>query len=259
MATQRKAWTRDELLVAFNIYCRTPFGRLHRGNPDVVVLAKALGRTPSSVAMKLCNFASLDPVHRARDIAGLRNASAADRALFDEFEADWETLAVESEGALQRLRIRPVVADVEESVAALTGRVGDTETMRSVRTRRVQSLFRATVLASYDFTCAISGINIPALIQASHIIPWAHAEARRVDPRNGIALSALHDRAFDRGLISFDEDLRVIVSGRLRVGNPTKIHRIALLAIEGRKLRLPTRYAPDPAALAWHRKSVFAA
>jgi len=259
MATQRKSWTRDELLVAFNMYCRTPFGRLHRGNPDIISLARKLERTPSSVSMKLCNFASLDPVHRARRIVGLRNASAADRGVFEEFETDWETLAAESEAALQRLRVRPSVPEAEESLAELAARVGETEAIRNVRTRRVQSLFRATVLASYDFTCGISGINVPALIQASHIIPWAREEGRRVDPRNGIALSALHDRAFDRGLITFDEHLRVVVSGRLRVGKRSEIHRVALLAIEGKKLRLPTRYAPDPAALAWHREHIFAA
>ncbi|MBI4716239.1 MAG: HNH endonuclease [Planctomycetes bacterium] len=259
MATQRRAWSRDELLAAFNVYCRTPFGRLHRGNPDIVALADRLGRTPSSVAMKLCNFASLDPVHQARHVAGLRNASVADRAVFDEFEADWEARAIESEAALRRLGLRAAVPEAEESLAELRARAGDTEAIRTTRMRRAQSFFRATVLASYDFTCAVSGINIPALVQASHIIPWAREESRRVDPRNGIALSTLHDRAFDRGFITFDEDLRVIVSGRLRVGRPSEIHRTALLAIEGKKLRLPTRYAPDPTALAWHREHIFAA
>ncbi len=259
MATSRKGWTRNELLVAFNMYCRLPFGRLHHNNPDIVALAEKLGRTPSSLSMKLCNFASLDSVHRARNIVGLRNASAADRAIFEEFEADWESLASESEAAVERLRLRQWVVEAEESLAELAARAGDTEVVRNVRTRRAQSLFRATVLASYDFTCAISGINVPALIQASHIIPWACSEGRRIDPRNGIALSALHDRSFDRGLISFDEDLRVVISGRLRVGKPSEIHRVTLLKIEGKKLRVPTRYAPDPVALTWHREHVFVA
>lgn len=259
MPATRKRWTNDELLIAFNLYCRTPFGRLHRGNPDIIALAQKLDRTPSSVAMKLCNFASLDPVHHARNIAGLRNASAADRHVFEQFEADWESLAVKSEVAMQRIGLRVPSPAVEETAAELAARVGDTEVVRNVRTRRVQSLFRATVLAGYDFACAISGINLPSLLQASHIIPWAREVGRRVDPRNGIALSTLHDRAFDRGLITFDEELRVVVSGRLRLGNPTEIHRVALLAIEGRQLRLPTRYAPDPAARAYHREHIFAA
>jgi len=257
MAKKGKPWTRDELLVAFNLYCRTPFGRMHIRNPDIIALARRLGRTPGSVTMKLCNFASLDPVHRARNIAGLKNVSAADREIFEEFQSDWQALAEESEAANERLGVRPPVTEGEESLAELADRAGDTEAIRSVRVRRVQSLFRATVLASYDFTCAISGIAVPALLQASHIIPWAQDESRRIDPRNGIALSALHDRAFDRGLITFDEDLRVVVSRRLHVGNPSEIHRAALLNIEGQRLRLPTRYAPDPQALEWHRQHVF--
>jgi len=257
MATERRAWTRDELLVAFNLYCRTPFGRLHRGNPDIIALALSVDRTPSSVSMKLCNFASLDPVHQARNIAGLRNASAADRMIFEAFEADWESLAAESEAAMQRIGLHLPSAEREETAEEFAARAGETEAIRSVRIRRVQSLFRATVLASYDFACAISGINVPALVQASHIIPWAREEGRRVDPRNGIALSALHDRAFDRGLITFDEELRVVVSGKLRIGNPPEIHRVALLEIEGRRLRLPTRYAPDSAAVAFHRDHIF--
>jgi len=261
VAGERRAWTRDELLVAFGLYCRTPFGRLHRNNPDIIALAGALSRTPSSLAMKLCNFASLDPLHQARDVSGLSNASAADRTVFAEFDEDWEGLAAESEEARQRLGLR-ATADAEEAeeaeeAAEAIAHSGPTEDQRVVRTRRAQGLFRAAVLASYDYTCAISGISVPALVQASHIIPWSVSEGRRLDPRNGIALSTLHDRAFDRGLITLDEDLRVVISGRLRTGNPSPIHREALLAIEGRPIRLPTRYRPDAEAMAYHRERVF--
>lgn len=259
MPTPRKPWTRDELLVAFNLYCRTPFGRLHHGNPDIIALAQRIGRSPGSVAMKLCNFASLDPIHRRRKIAGLKNASAADRQIFAEFDADWQSLAATSELAAQRLKFRPLDLEPGSSTSELAATAAETETIRTVRTRRMQSLFRATVLAGYDMACAISGINIPALLQASHIIPWSREVQRRLDPRNGIALSALHDRAFDRGLITFDDQLRVAISPKLRVKKPTDLHRQALLSIEGQPLRLPTRYAPDPAALDYHRQHIFAA
>ena len=51
--------------MAFRLYCRTPFGKLHQHNPEIVALARALGRTASAVGMKACNFASLDPAQRA--------------------------------------------------------------------------------------------------------------------------------------------------------------------------------------------------
>lgn len=256
MATARRSWDRDELLVGFNLYCRTPFGKLHRHNPDIIALAKVIGRTPSSVAMKLCNFASLDPVHQARGIKGLSGAARADGEIFEEFASDWARLAAESEEAMERLGVRPPAPE-PESVEELLVRGGPTEVTRTVKARRVQSLFRATVLASYDFTCAISGINIPELLVASHIVPWAKEEVRRLDPRNGVALSVLHDRAFDRGFITFDDDLRIVLSGRLRIGKPTDVHRVSLLEIEGKRLRMPTRYRPDPGALVYHRKNVF--
>jgi hypothetical protein len=80
MAADRKPWSRDELLVAFNLYCRTPFGRLHCNYPDVIARARKLAHTFSSLAMKLCHFGSLDPVHQLRNVAGLRNTFAADRS-----------------------------------------------------------------------------------------------------------------------------------------------------------------------------------
>jgi putative restriction endonuclease len=258
MASIRRSWGRDELLVAFNLYCRTPFGRLHRQNPQIIALAEALGRTPSSVAMKLCNFASLDPIHRARGVTGLSGASKADAEVFGEFSTNWASAATESEAAIERLQLRPLVSSEEVEAYSQTP-IGPTEAPRIIMIRRVQSLFRATVLASYDSTCAISGINVPGLLNASHIIPWSQSESRRIDPRNGIALSALHDRAFDRGLISIDKNFCVIVSGRLRVGKPTTIHREALLAIDGHPLRLPSRFKPDLDALLWHRQHVFVA
>ena len=99
---------------------------------------------------------------------------------------------------------------------------------------------------------------MPELLNASHIIPWKADAGRRAHPSNGLALNALYDRAFDRGLICFDEKLRVVVSGRLREGDVPALQRHALLEMEGRPLRLPYRFTPDPAALAWHRGYVFA-
>lgn len=258
MPPARRSWTRDELLAAFNLYCRTPFGRLHQTNPNIVALAKALRRTPGSVAMKLTNFASLDPAQQARGIKGLANAAAADRAIFTEFDQDWARLALESDAAMKRLGVSPSAPEPELTDDFIPPS-GPTEVPRTVAVRRAQSLFRATVLASYDNKCAISGIGLPALLQASHIIPWSQDESRRLDPRNGIALSALHDRAFDRGLITIDEDLRVVVSKHLRMAKPPPIHKAALLDIEGRPIHLPTRYRPDPEALKYHREKVFVA
>src|SRR3989337_951894 len=91
----RVPWSRDELLVAFRLYCRTPFGKLHQHNPEIIDLASLLGRTPSAVGMKACNFASLDPALKARNVAALRNVSRADRELWERFSRNAEGIAAE--------------------------------------------------------------------------------------------------------------------------------------------------------------------
>src|SRR6266446_2554242 len=96
-------WSQDGLLAAFRLYCRTPFGRLHRLNPEIIELAALLGRTPSAVAMKACNFASLDPAQKARKVKALANVSQADRKLWESFHANPETIAAEAEAAYARL------------------------------------------------------------------------------------------------------------------------------------------------------------
>jgi predicted restriction endonuclease len=134
---------------------------------------------------------------------------------------------------------------------------GPTETERTIRARRVQRFFRDAVLASYNFRCALTGLAFPELLTASHIISWRESVERRADPRNGIALNALHDRAFDRGLITFDERFRVVVSSRLLTRDVGPCHENALRAIAGQSLTLPERFQPDPDAVAWHRDTVF--
>jgi predicted restriction endonuclease len=134
---------------------------------------------------------------------------------------------------------------------------GATEKNVLVKTRCVQSFFRAAVLTSYDNRCAITGLAIPELLNASHIIPWNVDEKRRADPRNGICLNAFHDRAFDRGIISFDEDLCVIVSSTINNTEECDLHRGQLAGISGCPLRLPIRFHPEKAALQYHRTHIY--
>lgn len=249
----RVSWTRDQLLLVFRLYCGTPFGRLHARNPEIAQLAKVIGRTPGAVAMKACNFASLDPAQTARGIKALGNLSAADRQVWREFAEDSEALAAEAEAAFDRL----VGGTTEATDDQVEQPAGPSEVVRAVRTRRVQAFFRIAVLSSYNFRCALTGLAIPALLNASHIIPWSVDPKRRADPRNGLCLNALHDRAFDRGLITFDEQWRLVLSPSLRQGAPAGLHRTALIAMEGCPLMLPERFMPDPEAMGWHRSAVF--
>jgi len=134
---------------------------------------------------------------------------------------------------------------------------GATEKSVLLKTRRVQSFFRAAVLTSYRNRCALTGLGIPELLNASHIIPWNVDEKRRADPRNGICLNALHDRAFDRGPISFDKNLRMIVSSTINSNETCELHRSQLVALSGCPLRLPERFQPERATVEYHRAQIF--
>ncbi|MBE7533947.1 MAG: hypothetical protein HND44_23080 [Chloroflexi bacterium] len=98
-----KLWTRDELLLALNLYFKIPFGQFDQHNPKVINLAKLIDRTSSSVAMQLSNFASLDPYHQNRGVSGLRPPGKLAQQLWAEVQSDWENVILESENLLEAL------------------------------------------------------------------------------------------------------------------------------------------------------------
>ena len=219
MATKKQQWTREQLVLAFDLYCQTPFGKMYSKNPTIVQLANVVGRTPSAVAMKLVNFASLDPQITASGRAGLGNASAADKRIWDEFHADWERLALEAELLRRNLGL-PTAPDQDADIGIpITDNfLGETRSAL-VEQRIKQGFFRRAVLSSYRGKCCMSGLSEPSLLVASHIVPWSADKFNRLNPSNGLCLSVLHDKAFDRGLIAVSEDLKIIVSeiGRAHV------------------------------------------
>lgn len=254
----RRSWTRDELLLVLHLYWRIPFGQQHSRNRKIIELAAVLGRSPGSVAMKLNNMTSLDSDELARGVRGLPGASSLDRKIWSEFEADQENIGAEAEAAW---RIRVERQDIDsvhdfslESIFALQPpqRV---ETTGIRRIRLGQSFFRRAVLDNFDCRCAVTGLAHPDLINASHIVGWSEDDAHRVDVRNGIALNRLHDAAFDKKLITFDEDLRLVVGRNLRelIGND-EFSR-SFLAYEGKLLRKCARHELDSNLLSRHREA----
>lgn len=254
-AARGKPWTRDELIVVMNLYCRIPFGRQDSGSPEVIELASALGRTPGSVAMKLNNLTSLDPQEAARGVKGLRGASRLDRSVWDEFHADWEALAIESEQLREQVHPSRQTAMAGEDQDP-PGQ-GHLEGERTVKVRLAQRFFRRMVLTAYHCECCVSGNPVAELLVASHILPWASYPAHRVNPRNGLCLSRLHDGAFDQGLIAFDDDYRLLLSKRLRDHLTSQAIRDNFAPYQGKALDLPEKFCPDRRFLAEHREAIF--
>lgn len=244
-------WQQDELLLTLHLYCRTDFGKLHKANPDIIQLANIIGRTPSAVALKAVNFASLDTSIAQK---GMSKASNADRALWNAFMQNSTEIAEQAEALYESKVPKPESAAPIKPINAPKIPTGETETRREIKVRRVQSFFRRTVLQSYNHRCAISGLAIPQLLVASHIIPWAEDENRRAQPTNGIALNALYDKAFDRHLISFDADFALVISQKLKQQSDDKVIQDYFLDYEGKKLQMPNRFFPDVDALKKHRE-----
>ena len=255
MKSKGKNWSRDELIVAFNLYCRTPFGRIHNTNQNIIEISETLGRSPSSVSMKMCNFARFDPQLKKRNIKGLQHGSKQDEKIWEEFHKDWESLAFESQQSLARL-VGKTDEDYALEVSFLEPDI-PTEARRITRVRLVQRFFRDTVLSSYNYSCAVCKINLCKMLNASHIIPWSIDKNRRADPSNGLSFCAFHDRAFDRGLITIEEDLRIVLSREAKVIDAPKLHRVGLLEIEGQVIAIPDKFRPDQVALAYHRDRIF--
>lgn len=245
-----RAWTRDELIVAMNLYSRLTFGQLHARNPLIIATAARMDRSPNSLAMKLCNLASFDPAVTSRGRVGLKGASQLDREIWNAFQTDWETLGTESEQRFNALvGTAPTVADEERWLL----REGPTEMETTTRRRLGQDFFRRTVLVSYNHRCCITGTPIPALLSASHIVAWSANHTQRLNPRNGLCLAKTQDAAFDRHLITLDEDLRVVLSKSIRDHFTSESVRVNFQPYEGKRIDLPHRFEPDAALLKCHR------
>ena len=254
----RRRWSEEETILALYLYFQLPFGKLHSGNPEIQQLAAALGRSNSSVAMKLVNFASLDPKIIASGRKGLDGASKLDRALYAQFGQDWSGLVLRAE-SMWESKIKPATPlrlHENKSEFRFEPFQGESVTQALVAQRIGQGFFRRAVLANYDGICCITGIADPRLLIASHIKPWGVDVENRHNPANGVLLSATFDKAFDRGLITIGADRRVLVSRELRQ-SPSSETRTYFENYEDAQVRAAVRFEPDLAFLDWHNRNCF--
>lgn len=257
MKEGQQLWTREELILAINLYCKIPFGKMHHRNPLIIEFATLIGRTPSSVTLKLGNLASFDPSLRARGIKGAVNASKLDKEIWDEFYQDWDKTLLQSETLLATKNNSTIekINHVELTDLPKDG----LEKERLVKTRVNQSIFRTVVLATYNSRCCITGIKNTELLIASHIVPWSKDDKNRLNPMNGLCLNALHDRAFDSGLIAISsEDYSLILSQQLKKKKVvTPAIESNFIAYEHKQIILPDKFLPSPEFLDYHYRHIF--
>lgn len=250
----RENWTREQTIVALNLYCKIPFNRVGSNHPDIIRIAKIIGRTPNSVKMKIGNFGSFDPELKKRGIVGLGNSSKLDKLVWDEFNNDWSNLAYESELLISKFTNQPIekLAEIDMEFIPV-GR----EREAIIKQRVNQSFFRSTILSSYNLKCCITGLSISDFLVASHIIPWAKDEKNRLNPRNGLCLNSIHDKAFDRGFITVTTDYKIKIFSCF--ADFKKDHAVEdfFVKYENKSIILPDKFIPETKFLDYHYQNIF--
>lgn len=243
MKSGQKLWTKEELILAINLYCKLPFGKMHKGNIEIMNFGKLIDRTPSAVALKLVNFASFDPTLKMRGIKGASNASKLDKQIWDEFYNSWDSALLNSEEILAKKKQTTVENLNKIDISDLPKEGKEKE--RIVKVRINQSIFRTMVLATYNFKCCITGIENPDLLIASHIVTWSRDTTNRLNPMNGLCLNALHDKAFDKGLITIDaSNYAIKISPQLKTRTTSESLEYNFLRLEGKSISLPDKFLP---------------
>ena len=255
----REKWSREETILAFDLYCRTPFAKIGKTNKDIIALAELIGRTPSSVGLKMANLAHFDPELMSRNVSGMSNASKLDKEIFEEFSKDWEGLSYQAQ-LIKADYEGKVISELNEEFNVTMDMIPEGADIVTETKRRVgQYFFRLSVLTAYGNTCCVTGIKAPELLIASHIKPWRDSDAKteRTNPRNGLCLNALHDKAFDRGLITIDDSYHIVISNRLKDVPMDEDTRDWFMAYDHKVITMPDKFAPDKNYIQYHNDVVF--
>ena len=250
----KRTWSDEEMILALDLYHKLPFGRLNQRTPEVVELARLINKTPSSIALRLVNYAACDPFIVNSGRKGMTSGIGRCKPFWDYFANNTEELFLKAETIKAFILEKPIEKILNLSISDFTGK----EKEVVIKQRINQSAFRAMVLANYNEQCAISQINIPQLLIASHIVPWSEDEHNRLNPSNGICLSPLYDKAFDKGYISIRPDeYTIIISKELKAYKSKEFYQNLFATIEDKSITLPHKHKPDPSFLEQHIKNIF--
>jgi putative restriction endonuclease len=255
MRASDQKWTREQTIVAFNLYSRIPFGKVASHNQEIIAVADLIGKSVNSLKMKIGNFGSLDPGLKKKGITGLSNVSKLDREIWNEFNQDWEGLTYFSERIIAKSRNHNIITNGNSELT--DGDFPEGVDKKSyIKARVNQNFFRQAVLSAYNYKCCVTSIDIPELLIASHIIPWSKSKKERMNPRNGLCLNALHDRAFDQGLMTVTPDFKIKISKKI-LPNHNSLTDRWLAQFDGERVAIPERFVPTLDSLSYHNKNIF--
>lgn len=243
-------WTREQTIIALSVYCKIPFNKASNNNPEIVEAAKLIGRSPSSVKMKVGNFGSFDPELKAKGIVGLSNTSKLDEIIWNEYCDDWEKLAYDSEQIKATLSHQTIEETNDIDVSEIPE---GKERERVVKQRINQAFFRNAVLSSYNNKCCITNLSCIELIEACHIVDWSTDVKNRLNPSNGICLNVLFHKAYDKNYIGISPDYEVFVSDKFLDENKEQDYiRNFFLHFHKTRIQMPDRFLPNKELLDLH-------
>lgn len=253
-----RPWSYNETLLAFELYCRTPFSKICHTNNDIINLANLLGRTPSSVSMKMANIARSDPEEIARGVVGLRHGAKLEEQVWDDFNNDREDVILRAKSLLDEIKRKAGYKTIDYGTDLADVPEGEIK-KRIVNTRVGQDFFRQAVLSAYDNRCCITGTIIPEFLIASHIKPWRNSTpSEKTDPHNGLCLNVFVDKAFDKGFITIDKNYCVVISESLKkYQDLDDTVRSFIINVEGKDISVPNKFRPNALYLEYHRDVIF--
>lgn len=240
------AWSREDIIIAYALYCITPLGKINPSNKVIQQVAETIPHSVASIVMRMRNFQYIDP----KVSSGLKNVAKADRMIYEEFKHDWGSLSLEAETLTGLAIFDSSPLQGAKPLSSLTnhGRVS-----------RERHFFKQAVLAAYDDRCFISGCALPQMLVASHIKPYSQcrSEADRVSPDNGICLNTFYDKAFDRGLITITPSMKIYVSPIILDSPQDAFTARWLASLDGMVLPPPPRFPPRRELLEYHNDEIF--
>ncbi len=242
-------WTREETIIAFNVYCKIPFKDSSKTHPMIVKYAEIIGRTPSALNMKVGNIGRLDPKLKAKGVVGLAHGAKMEEEVWKEFYANPDKLAYESECLIAKYAKKNVENVANIDVSNLPK--GE-ERLAVVKQRVNQFFFRSAVMGAYSFRCCISGVGNAELLEACHIVDWSEDKTNRSNPENGLCLNSLFHTAYDKHLIAITPDYNVVISEEMIENTEDDSFKDYLQGLQNKKLILPNRFYPKKEFLDYH-------
>lgn len=236
--------------MAYALYCVTPLNKINPSNKVIRQVSEILDLPIGSLVLRMRNFQFLDPGVTGEGKKGMSHVAKMDKQIFEEFQNDWGNLGAQAEEIVGLALFDGTPEKGARPISSLT---------EKNKVSRERHFFRASVFASYENRCCITGLTLPTLLVASHIKPYSkcRTSSDRTDPHNGLLLNTLHDKAFDQGLITVTKDYTIRVSQKVKDYAKDDFTKNCLAGLEGTKIILPRNFIPAVECLEYHNDKIF--